>query len=173
MSMRIYTAISRLLDYPDTELFDHLDELRHAVAGEPGLEPGEREAVTALIDHMAGEGLLDAQGEYVNTFDVTPEHTLYLTHHTLGDSRDRGPALVELGELYKSSGVEPERELPDYLPLILEYCAGLEPFEAQVFLGQAVDVLSLLADNLEQAQSPYAPLIRIVENRGRLARSAA
>lgn len=171
--MRSYTVISRLLDYPEQELLDHIDEMRTVVAEDDLLVEAEREAIHGVLDWMAGQSLLDLQAEYVQTFDVVPEHTLYLTHHTFGDSRERGPALVELGEHYKATGVEAESELPDYLPLILEYCATLDPMEVQLFLGQAQEVLALVADNLDKAESPYASLVRIVEKRGRLARSAA
>lgn len=171
--MRSYAVISRLLDYPEQELLDHIDEMRGIVAEDELLVEAEREAIHGVLDWMAGRSLLDLQAEYVQTFDVVPEHTLYLTHHTFGDSRERGPALVELGEHYKATGVEADGELPDYLPLILEYCATLDPMEVQFFLGQAQEVLALVADNLDKAESPYAALVRIVEKRGRLARSAA
>ena len=171
--MLIYTLMSRLLDYPDQELADHFPELRHWVAAEPGLEAQERDALAGLLAWMAGQDLLSLQGEYVQTFDMTPEHSLHLTHHSLGDDRERGPALVELGEHYKTNGYQAKPgELPDFLPLILEYCSTLDEMQVSVFLGEAAGVLQLLATNLEKAGSPYAPLIRIIASRGHLARAA-
>ncbi len=105
---------------------------------------------------------------------MVPEHSLHLTHHLFGDDRGRGPALVDLGEHYKGMGMEMRTgEIPDYLPLILEYVATLDEMGARVFLADAAKVLKVLAANLEKSDSPYAPLLRLVESRGQLARSAA
>lgn len=172
--MRIYSVLSRLLDYPDAETKANLGLIREAVAGEKGLSESEREAILGVVTWMEGSELLTLQGNYVDTFDHTPEHSLHLTHHSFGESRERGPALVELGEHYKSNGLQAvDGELPDFLPLILEYVSLLDEMQTRVFLGETADVLALLAENLEKADSPYAPLIRIIETRGRLARSAA
>jgi nitrate reductase delta subunit len=85
-----------------------------------------------------------------------------------GDDNDknRGPALIDLGELYKDYGVKVmTNELPDYLPLVLEFVAFLEDEEATAFLSDANKVLTVLAKNLDKAQSPYAPLLSIVKSR--------
>jgi nitrate reductase delta subunit len=114
------------------------------------------------------------QSDYVQTFDLTPEHSLHLTHHLFGDDKSRGPALIDLGELFKDYGVEVvTNELPDYLPLILEFTAYLEDSEATVFLSDANKVLGVLTDNLNKAGSPYAPLLSIVAGRATLTRLAA
>jgi nitrate reductase delta subunit len=110
----------------------------------------------------------------VQTFDMVPEHSLHLTHHLFGDDRGRGPALVDLSEHYKGMGLEmKEGEIPDYLPLILEYVATLDEVAARLFLADAGKVLTVLAANLENAKSRYAPLLRLVEQRGHLAQTAA
>lgn len=172
--MRIYNVLSRLLDYPDSELKANLGLIREVVEAETGLSEAERKAILGMVDWMKESDVLTLQGNYVDTFDHTPEHSLHLTHHSFGESRERGPALVELGEHYKTNGLQAvEGELPDYLPLILEYVSLLDEMQTRVFLGEAANVLALLAENLEKAGSPYAPLIRIVETHGRLARSAA
>lgn len=172
--MLIYKVLSLLLDYPERELQENLDALLDIVDSAPGLAQAERRDLRRVIDWMRSESLLDLQAQYVETFDLTAEHSLHLTHHTFGDSRERGPALVELGEFYKAHGLEASQgELPDYLPLILEYAATLEEFEARVFLAETAKVLEVIASSLEKKQSPYAPLIRTVERHGRLARSAA
>ena len=83
---------------------------------------------------------------YVQTFDMTPEHDLHLTHHLFGDDRGRGPALIDLSEHYKGMGLELEKgEIPDYLPLILEFVSTLDEMQARVFLGDAAKVLKVLA----------------------------
>ena len=100
---------------------------------------------------------------------MTAEHSLHLTHHLFGDDKNRGPALIDLGELYKDYGVEVmTNELPDYLPIILEFAAYMDDGEASVFLADAHKVLATLAENLKKAESPYAALLSILEDRATL-----
>lgn len=174
--MPIYKLLSALLDYPDQELLDHLPEIRTEIGKSPGIDPSEKESLLQLLDHLASTPLIESQEAYVKTFDLTPEHSLHLTHHLFGDDNDRnrGPALIDLGELYKDYGISTTtNELPDYLPLILEFVAMLEDNEATTFLADANKVLTVLTDNLTKAGSPYAPLISIVKSRATLTRLAA
>jgi len=172
--MILYTILSRLLDYPDPDLKGNLDLIREAVAGESELKAQERAVLERFVDKLRAEPLMQLQQEYVQTFDMVPEHSLHLTHHLFGDDRGRGPALVDLSEHYKGMGLEmKEGEIPDYLPLILEYVATLDEVAARLFLADAGKVLTVLAANLENAKSRYAPLLRLVEQRGHLAQTAA
>lgn len=180
-----YRLLSKLLDYPSEALYDALPELRAAVAH--GCTGEERRVLEDFLDHLGGMDPLEAQSVYVQTFDLTPQHALNLTHHLFGDDKNRGPALIDLAEFYKEFGLElrayaandaePEssavNELPDYLPLMLEFADQLDPDEARIFLSQWSRVLDQLAANLETAASPYAPLVRLVEGRSRLVRAAA
>lgn len=172
--MKIYKLLSVLLEYPDRELVDHLTEIRQALDESLDVEKAEAATVHKFLDHLEASDLTQLQADYVQTFDLTAEHSLHLTHHLFGDDKNRGPALIDLGELYKDYGVEvAANELPDYLPLILEFTAYLEDSEARMFLSDGIKVLSVLATNLEKAKSPYAGLLRIVEGRGNLTRLAA
>ncbi len=172
--MKIYKLLSVLLEYPDRELVDHLTEIRQALDDSLDVEQAEAATVHKFLDHLEASDLTQLQADYVQTFDLTAEHSLHLTHHLFGDDKNRGPALIDLGELYKDYGVEvAANELPDYLPLILEFTAYLEDSEARMFLSDGIKVLSVLATNLEKAKSPYAGLLRIVEGRGNLTRLAA
>ncbi|HEY9147943.1 MAG TPA: nitrate reductase molybdenum cofactor assembly chaperone [Gammaproteobacteria bacterium] len=172
--MILYNILSRLLDYPDPDLKGNLDLIREALAGESELKAQERTVIERFVDEMQGEPLMQLQQEYVQTFDMVPEHSLHLTHHLFGDDRGRGPALVDLSEHYKGMGLEmKEGEIPDYLPLILEYVATLDEVAARLFLADAGKVLTVLAANLENAESRYAPLLRLVEHRGHLTQTAA
>jgi nitrate reductase delta subunit len=178
--MMLFKVLSRLLDYPDQELYDKLPELHAMISGEDSL-PAETRLLLGHFMHWAQHRTLTQwQVNYVQTFDLTQDHSLHLTHHTFGDDRGRGPALIELDEHFKSYGYEvnERRELPDYLPLILEYVSTLDDTQARWFLGQMKRVLQLLAENLDKAESPYAALVRLVESlasvmpRDELARSA-
>ena len=167
--MQLYKALSRLLDYPDAALLDHAEELRTLIRREDGLRNDERLGLEHLLDWMTGHPLLETQMLYVQTFDLTPEHSLHLTHHIYGESRDRGPALVDLSEHYKASGLDAHTgELPDYLPLLLEYASTLDGFQSGIFLHGMVQVLEKMAARLESLHNPYAPLLRALERRARL-----
>lgn len=174
--MQIYKIISILLEYPTRELVDHWEEIEQLI---PELEHASQEDKEALEGFMRWAGsllLTEYQAEYVRTFDFTPENALYLTHHLFEEQdRDRGPALVDLSEYYKAEGFEiSDGELPDYLPLVLEYVSMLNSeTDARLFLQQSAHVSEIVAGNLEKTQSPYAPLLRIVERHGRLVEIAA
>jgi nitrate reductase delta subunit len=172
--MILYTVLSRLLDYPDPDLKANLTVIRQALAEEKRIDEHERSVLNRFLEHCQNESLMQLQQGYVQTFDMVPEHSLHLTHHLFGDDRGRGPALVDLSEHYKGMGLEPvKNEIPDYLPLILEYVGTLDEMAARLFLADAGKVLTVLAANLESADSRYAPLLRLVEHRGRLAQTAA
>lgn len=174
--MPIYKLLAVLLDYPDQELLDHLPEIGAEIGKSPSINKAEKDALLKLIDFLGNTPLIDLQESYVKTFDLTPEHSLHLTHHLFGDDNDRnrGPALIDLGELYKDYGIQTTtNELPDYLPLILEFAALLEDNEATTFLADANKVLTVLTDNLTKAGTPYAPLLSIVKSRATLTRLAA
>ncbi len=172
--MRDYLLLARLLDYPDRELLTHLPELQQYVTDHAAVTLEEKQALLGLLDWMQSQSPVDLQAAYVQTFDMQAEHSLHLTHHLFGDDRGRGPALIDLGEHYRANGLQADdRELPDYLPLILEYVSTLDDFQARVFLADALKVLTVLAGNLEQARSPYAALLRMIERRGQLAPRAA
>lgn len=166
--MQIYKILSALLDYPDQDLLDNLPAIGALLDESVEAEAEELAEVKKFIDWLGKGDLIQTQEDYVKTFDLTPEHSLHLTHHFFGDDNDknRGPALIDLGELYKDYGVKQmTNELPDYLPLILEFVAMQDDEEARAFLSDASKVLKVLSDSLTKANSPYAPLVSIVKNR--------
>lgn len=171
--MSIFRILSVLLQYPQQELLDAVMDIRDMLKDIP-LSTEHNAALEKYLQRLESTQLTTLQEEYVQTFDLVPEYSLHLTHHLFGDERGRGPALIDLAEYYKEYGLlADETELPDYLPLILEFSSELEETEANVFLSQTVKVLQQLAVNLEKADSPYAPLIRVVESKGQLAPVAA
>ena len=172
-----YKLLSKLLDYPSEALVTAMPELYGTL--KQGFEAAEWVVLERFMRNLSDQDLTDAQADYVQTFDMVPEHALHLTHHIFGDDKNRGPALIDLTEYYKEFGLEMSanegkpNELPDYLPLILEFAAQLEPEEARMFLSQWSKVLNQLATNLEKTASHYAPLIRLVEQRSLLAQPVA
>jgi len=172
----LYKILSVLLEYPRKDLVDNWDELRQMLAVMPDLSEQEKAQFKGFIDWASALSLTEFQAKYVDNFDMTAEHSLYLTYHLFDEQdRDRGPALIELAELYKSTGFEiNDGELPDYLPLILEYVSTMDDNDsARAFLKQTMQAMDIIASNLEKNASPYAPLLRIVEQQGQLADIAA
>ena len=173
----LYQLLSKLLDYPHPELVAALPELRALLPRDSDLDPGERRVVAEFIANLETIPVMEAQAAYVQTFDLTPSHSLHLTHHLFGEEKTRGPALIDLSEFYKEFGFElvddAVNELPDYLPLILEFASQLDVEEARMFLAQWTKVFKQLAGNLEEAGSPYAPLVRLVEQHSQLVKAAA
>jgi nitrate reductase delta subunit len=164
-----------MLDYPEQDLKDNLPELRELVTNEKDIADADRDAIVGVLDYMGENDLIELQQNYVDTFDSKANNALHMTHHIYGDDdRERGPALINLGEHYKKAGLSPAKgELPDYLPLILEYVATLDKDAVGPFLGDAAEVLTVLAENLEKDKSPYASLVRIVERHAEPFKSAA
>ncbi|OGS94342.1 MAG: nitrate reductase molybdenum cofactor assembly chaperone [Gallionellales bacterium RBG_16_56_9] len=174
--MRIYKILSALLEYPEQELMDNLPEIRTILDASTEIDAAEKVALRKFLDHLASMSLTELQAEYVRTFDSTPEHSLHLTHHLFSEDgdRERGPALIDLGEMFKEYGVKTvTNELPDYLPLLLEFASCLEDSEATVFLSDVNKVLNTLTDNLTKANSHYAAPLSIIESRATLTRLAA
>ncbi|MBP9217811.1 MAG: nitrate reductase molybdenum cofactor assembly chaperone [Sterolibacterium sp.] len=172
--MMFYRIVSSLLEYPDVGLRAALPEIRAAAIGADDLTPEERTTLLAFLDKLEARVTrepLVLEEEYVRTFDMVPEHSMHMTHHLIGEDKNRGPALIDLGEYYKGYGFElnaEAKELPDYLPLMLEFVSLLDAEEAKLFLSRWTKVLRQLRVNLEDGGSPYADLIQLVEQRSQL-----
>ncbi len=153
-------AVAALLAYPTEALRAALPEVRAALAT-PAFAPA-MPALDGLLAHLGSGDLLDRQEEYVALFDRTRGLCLNLFEHVHGDSRERGPAMVELNGIYAAAGLEPRAdELPDYLPMMLEY-ASVDPARGAELLGNAGPVLDLLHGRLAARGSPYAAALRAV-----------
>jgi len=159
-------ALAGLLLYPDAALIDALPEIKALLADAKLPEP-ESVAVIAFCDRLAATDLLMAQSEYVALFDAAPSLSLYLFGHVYGDSRERGQAMVDLVEDYRRMGLDMTAcELPDFLPVFLEFASLHEPEQARSLLGEVADVVSLLAGRLERRSAPYAAVLRAIEALG-------
>ncbi len=151
-----YRALSRLLSYPEPQLLGEASLCVDVIRGE-GLVPGPLVAsLGKLADHLTGSDLYEAQAAYVDLFDRTRSVSLHLYEHVHGESRERGPAMVGLVELYRSHGLEMEvSDLPDYLPVFLEFLSILPDGEAASLIGEAAHVLEAIVARLKKRQSPY------------------
>ncbi|SJL82607.1 nitrate reductase molybdenum cofactor assembly chaperone [Vibrio palustris] len=160
LSLRI---ISRLLDYPNEELWLHIHELAEAVSECSELTEQQRQTLNSWIDEYRQQSLFDAQAQYCALFDRGRALSLLLFEHVHGQSRDRGQAMIDLLEQYQTAGLQLNaKELPDHLPLYLEYLAIVPQAEAIQGLDDIVPILSLLAERLNHRQSRYAFLMTLL-----------
>lgn len=156
-------VLSALLRYPDAAVCGGTADLAEALAAEGLLSPAQRAALDPLFERLAVQDLLDAQEDYVALFDRGRALSLHLFEHVHGESRDRGQAMVDLRSRYEAQGLEiAASELPDYLPLFLEYLSVLPPAQAAEELAQPGVILSALAERLEDKATPYAAPMRIL-----------
>ena len=164
--MQACKALAALLVYPNADLIAAVPEIA-AILREAGLPAAERETVLGFCDRLAAAELLDAQSEYVSLFDAAPSLSLNLFGHVHGDSRERGQAMADLVEDYRRMELDLRAdELPDFLPVFLEYVSLHEPAEARALLGEIAEVVSLLAGRLEKRRAPYAAVLRAIEALG-------
>lgn len=160
MALRI---IGRLLDYPDRALFEHQQELEEALADARELNAQQRAQLMAVVRDFSARPLLDLQADYCELFDRGRATSLLLFEHVHGESRDRGQAMVDLLEQYRAAGLELDsRELPDFLPLYLEYLSSRSPEEAHEGLVDIAPILALLGARLRQRNSRWADLLDVL-----------
>ncbi|MBL0900634.1 MAG: nitrate reductase molybdenum cofactor assembly chaperone, partial [Reyranella sp.] len=154
--MKTLRALSALLSYPTAELVAAAGEIRGVLDREALLPATERAALDRLVDVLANSDLYDLQERYGLLFDRTRSLSLHLFEHVHGESRDRGQAMVDLLKLYEESGYSPTAsELPDYLPLFMEYASTREPRAAVELIGQPAHVVAALRERLAKRSSPY------------------
>ena len=156
----VYQWFSALLCYPEAELLAALPELQAALHEWEALQT-QGDSLQTFLDYLQQHSLRDLQERYVATFDRNRNHALYIFEHVYGEDRDRGSAMVDLLEEYRSHGFElGNDELPDYLPALLEYFAQVPADHAQKLLGDAVHVIAHIGNKLAASGSPYAVLLQ-------------
>ena len=154
--MKTLKVLSALLTYPTPELLQASDELKAVLRREGVLRKHALDGVLALIDALGDGDLFDAQERYILLFDRTRSLSLHLFEHVHGESRDRGQAMVDLIKLYEDGGFTPTiSELPDFLPLFLEFASVLPPEAALELIGQPGHVFAALSERLGKRSSPY------------------
>ena len=154
--MRTLRALAALLSYPTRDLVSAAPEIRDAIDRERLLPVAERTALHRLVDELAGGDLYDLQERYGLLFDRTRSLSLHLFEHVHGESRDRGQAMVDLLKLYQEGGYNPvASELPDFLPLFIEFASTRAPRAAIDLIGQPANVIAALRERLAKRRSPY------------------
>jgi nitrate reductase delta subunit len=156
-SLRVLAA---LLGYPDVRMRGHLTEMRDLLRDEGTLSHTRRIELDALMDTLRRADPLESESAYVELFDRGRATSLHLFEHVHGDSRERGPALIDLGQTYEKAGlILAEGELPDYLPAVLEFVSTQPPPEARAFLGEMAHIFNAIFGALQQRDSAYASVL--------------
>jgi len=159
-------VLAKLLDYPSDETRALLPELLQALQQERALSPARLAEMQALVTRLARpgqDGAFAVQALYVESFDRGRATSLHMFEHVHGDSRERGPALVDLAKTYEQAGMFFDAsELPDYLPVVLEFASTQPPAVAREFLGEMAHILNAIHTALIKRENPYAAAIGAV-----------
>lgn len=150
-------ALAALLGYPSAELKANIGEVRQAIIRDGYLSNADRSRLDVLLSRLESQDLLDLQSTYSELFDRSRSLSLHLFEHVHGDSRERGQAMIDLGQQYVESGFFlGGGELPDFVPVFLEYASCLPPTDAREMLGQPAHVFAALAERLDRRGTDYA-----------------
>ena len=156
----VYAVASRVLRYPDEDLISEVDVLTAAATG---LDERTTAGFLKTLAWLGSTPLLDAQAEYVATFDLKRKCCLYLTYYLNGDTRRRGEALWQFQASFRDAGWDVVGELPDYLPAVLELAATGGEQVALELLGQHRAGIRVLAEALGELASPYEGTVRVLD----------
>jgi nitrate reductase delta subunit len=152
-------ALAVLLEYPCAELKANIGEVRRAIATDGLLGRADLARLEPLLRRVESEELLDLQAAYSELFDRSRSLSLHLFEHVHGDNRERGQAMIDLGQQYLESGFLLEGgELPDFVPVFLEYASCLPPADAREMLGQPAHVFAALAERLDKRGTDYGAI---------------
>ncbi|MDP3959297.1 MAG: nitrate reductase molybdenum cofactor assembly chaperone [Pseudorhodobacter sp.] len=162
-----FKALSALLSYPSAELQAAIAEIQAIMADEAVLQPAHTKALQPLLRRLETSDLFDLQEAYVLLFDRSRTLSLNLFEHVHGESRDRGGAMVDLLETYRAGGFDlAGSELPDHLPVLLEFIAT-QPLETGLaILADAGPILAVLAERLSRRETPYAAILAALADLG-------
>ncbi len=160
-----FKALSALLSYPSEELYAAIPEIAAAIATEGLVSDEAGKQLQPLLADLATLDLYDLQERYVELFDKTRRHSLHLFEHIHGESRDRGQAMVDLAEHYRRGGLAvATNELPDFIPLFLEFLSARPFEEARGLLNETAHIFSLLEERLAKRDAAYAAVFTAIRS---------
>ncbi len=162
--MKTFKLLGLILTYPEGTIYSSSDKLLKMLRSEAILPEKSIKKVEKFLITQKERNLMDVQEDYVKIFDRGRAHCLHLFEHIHGESRDRGQAMVDLSETYAKKGLYIDSgELPDYLPLFMEYLSHCEFKEASELLGETIDVIAMIGAKLKKQKSPYADIFAVLE----------
>lgn len=154
LTLRVF---AHLLSYPDAALREHLPELRAALHEEGVVGDARLSELDRLIDRLSSARAMNTEAAYVELFDRGRGTALHLFEHVHGDSRDRGPAMIDLIKTYEAAGLDLNPgELPDHLPVVLQYASTQPWIEARQLLSEIAHILRAIFTALNRRESAYA-----------------
>ena len=155
-----FKALSVLLSYPSVEMQQAVPEIADILTNEGVLTAKAVKAMQPLLEYVQQKDIYEVQENFVLLFDRSRTLSLNLFEHVHGESRDRGPAMVDLLETYRAGGFDlVSTELPDHLPILLEFLSTRPMAEAKELLNDAGHILAALAERLQRRESHYAALL--------------
>jgi nitrate reductase molybdenum cofactor assembly chaperone NarJ/NarW len=150
-------VLAHLLRYPDANFRAHIPEMQAALKAESVLAPQRLAELDALLKHLAAAPALEVESEYVELFDRGRRTALHLFEHVHGDSRDRGPAMVDLCQTYEAAGLFlAPGELPDHLTVVLQYASTQPPVQTRAFLAEIAHILQVIFSALLRREAAHA-----------------
>lgn len=162
--MKTFKILGLLLSYPKEDLIRHLDDLMRVMELEKLLPARNLKKIKAFAEELKAGDIYETQENYVELFDRGRAHCLQLFEHIHGESRDRGMAMVNLAEAYGQKGLYVATgELPDYLPLFLEFLSLCPGDEAMDFLGDPINVIATIGVKLKKRGASYAVVFEALE----------
>ena len=156
-------ALALLLSYPDADMRSKLTDVMSVLSLERALSPSRISELKNLSEQLQSLDPLEVESRYVETFDRGRSTCLNLFEHVHGDSRDRGPAMIDLSQTYAQTGLvlDPD-ELPDHLCVVLEFASTQTEDVAKLFLDEMAHILNSIFSALLKRESPYATVIAAV-----------
>jgi len=159
--MLVLRALGAVVSYPDPEIREALPEIAQIVSATALISEADREPILSLIATLGVMDPMEAEERYVELFDYSRATSLHLFEHLHGEARDRGQAMVELKRVYEQGGFDlSPRELPDYLPVLLEYLSCRDLPEARDMLSDCADILRSLGEAVARRNSPYVAVFQ-------------
>lgn len=160
-------ALARLLSYPDAEVRESVPDLLKVLTSEAALDEARLRGLRKLLGSLIDQDIMEVEQAYVELFDRGRATSLHLFEHVHGDSRDRGPAMIDLVKTYEQGGMrlDPDKvggELPDYLPIVLEFVSTLPFDQMRDFIGEIAHILNAVHTALIKRRSLYAHVLAAV-----------
>ncbi|MDP9964542.1 nitrate reductase delta subunit [Variovorax paradoxus] len=168
-------ALALLLGYPDAQARALMPQLADAMDAEAALSPARRKELRALARALVSVDPIEAETQFVELFDRGRSTSLHLFEHVHGDSRERGPAMIDLARTYEKCGLLlAPHEVPDHLCVVLEFASTQPPAVARAFLGEMAHILASIFSALRKRESAYASVLAaVIELAGHKAEAVA
>lgn len=161
--IKAYKILSLLLSYPSEELQQFLRDAEDELKREALLKEEILKEISVFVQHFQKMDIIDWQAHYVQLFDNSRSASLYIFEHLKGDSKDRGQAMVDMTGFYREQGLDlSQNELPDYVPVFLEFLSTLDQRKAAEYLSIPINIIQRVYIALSDSNNPYKYILNAV-----------